>query len=164
MRLLLLLAVVSGCSPIDDHADHHHGEPDEFAVGGDVHVPRDLATQPCGIDTWEHLTPDLRQCELSGATLTSLNLRRVDLSEADLSSADLTNAQLFKANLQLTLLGSARLVGANLTNADLTGCDLRGADLRGATLTNALFTGCQLSGALTDVSTLCSSGTAGPCW
>jgi uncharacterized protein YjbI with pentapeptide repeats len=80
-------------------------------------------------------------CDLSGA-----DLRGADLKAADLKSANLQGAKLYKANL----------VAANLEFADLREADLRGANLRQANIPS-------FAGAVTDATTICPGGNAGPC-
>jgi uncharacterized protein YjbI with pentapeptide repeats len=78
---------------------------------------------------------------LSGAQLAGLT---VEL--ADLRNANLSDASLYKVRLR-----SANLTGANLSGANFTGAFLQGA--RGA----------NLSVAITDETTVCPNGEAGPC-
>ncbi len=75
---------------------------------------------------------DLRECKLSNAVLSGMNLWGVKLTGADVSHANLWGALLDGADLR-----DANLRGANLERASLRGADLRGADLRGANLWGA---------------------------
>ena len=117
-------------------------------------------------DTW---SPDLRQANLSGASLPYLNLSHADLKNANLSRiilleaklpgarlsfAQLTNAQLYKTDLSCayllranlmnavlmnTNLNSANLVQTNLTRANLTSADLTYARLKNASLNRTVL-------------------------
>ena len=148
----------AGCGM--EHVEHHQVDADQSTA----HRMRDVDAQPCTLETWASLAPDLRCCALSGASLELVNLRRANLSDATLEDARLGQADLFKALLVNANLRRADLRRVNLTAADLTAADLTGADLRGATLTNALIAGASLTRALTDSSTVCVSGAPGPCW
>ena len=65
-------------------------------------------------------------------------------------------------------------VSSYLAGVDLSGANLSGADLTGADLTRADFTGAELGGywygwryiskVITDATTICPNGSAGPCW
>ncbi len=105
---------------------------------------------------------DLSRASLRGAYLKGVNLNWADLSGAylmgadlnwaDLSWADLSWANLIRANLSAAYLKGANLSWANLTGADLSGADLiwtdlSWADLIGANLSRADLSGADLSGA-----------------
>lgn len=64
---------------------------------------------------------DLKNAELSQASLWNVNLAGADLSGANLSGADLTGADLRKANLSGADLRGANISGARLDGADMTG-------------------------------------------
>ena len=107
--------------------------------------------------------PDLSRADLSGESLSGVNLHRADLRGTDFSGADLTNAILanarligadlsranlanvnfIDADLRRVNLVDAKLNGANLTKACLIGADLHNADLLDAVITNADFTGAK---------------------
>ena len=90
-------------------------------------------------------------------TLYAADLRGRDLAHRFMERADLREAQLTEASLYMTDLAGASLRGANLERADLmsanlAGADLRGTNLRGANflvtdLHNAVLHGANLSGA-----------------
>jgi hypothetical protein len=99
---------------------------------------------------------DLESANLSGASLSSVNLRHANLSGASLSYAKLSgadmrdaniryarliNADLSNANLSYADIRNANLSNANLSNADMRNADISGADLSGADLTGALGLG-----------------------
>ena len=100
---------------------------------------------------------NLSSANLTGARLTSANLTGANLSSAALSYATLTYANLTGANLSAAALSYAALDHANLTganlssavlsNASLTYANLTGANLAKATLTGANLTGATLTGA-----------------
>ncbi|MEM9656069.1 MAG: pentapeptide repeat-containing protein [Actinomycetota bacterium] len=115
---------------------------------------------------------DLRNCDLSYAVLSGMNLwgavlagnRAVGvnlwgahLDGADLSETDLRGANLERAGVRSVDLRRAILLGANLWGADLsnvtadranfTNADLRSVDFTGADLTRAIFHGADLRGA-----------------
>jgi uncharacterized protein YjbI with pentapeptide repeats len=158
---LVMVLVCAGCGLEHDHLGDDHGVGED---GATTHTVRDVAAQPCTPETWAALVPDLRSCELAGLSLGAVNLRRVNLSDSTLENAFLERADLFKASLVNANLRGADLRGVNLTGADLTAADLTNADLRGATLANAVLGGGSLTGALTDSTTVCATGAAGPCW
>lgn len=108
---------------------------------------------PCG---------DLRNADLSGASLEAMDLRgaRLDganlkgasLLGADLSGASLRGASLVKATLRGAKLVGAHLDGAallhaNLERARLDGATFADADLRNACLYRAHFEGADVRGA-----------------
>ena len=130
----------------------------------DEHDVRDPATEPCHADNWRELYPDLRECALAGQTLDGASLRRADLTDADLRGARLRDADLFKAILLRATLADADLRRAKLIGADLGGASLLRAQLGGADLLNARLAGTLLDGAVTDATTICPAGNAGPCW
>lgn len=105
---------------------------------------------------------DLRNADLSGASLESMDLRGAKLDGAnlkgaallgaDLTGASLRGANLMKASLRGAKLQGARLDGALLLNANLERARLDGAtftdaDLRNACLYRAHFEGADLRGA-----------------
>lgn len=162
---VLLVALVA-CAGDEEHAhadDATPAHPDDQDHPTD-HTPRDVAAQPCTLESWQRLLPDLRQCDLAGAALGGVSLRRANLTRAILRDVSAERADLFRALLVEAKAARSNLAGANLTSADLTGADLTGADLRGARLVNATLTDAQLEGAQTDATTTCVSGAPGPCW
>lgn len=158
MGLVVVGLLGAGCG-----VDHGHGG-DLVDEGATQHPVRDLATQPCTLETWQHLAPDLRECALANSVLGAVSLRRVNLSDSTLENASLEGADLFKAVLVNVNLRGTDLRGTNLTSADLSAADLTHADLRGARFPGASFPGASLAGVLTDASTVCASGAPGPCW
>jgi uncharacterized protein YjbI with pentapeptide repeats len=80
-----------------------------------------------------------KDCDLSQAVLTGVNLTNADLERANLTGADLTGANLVGADLEKANLGTA-----NLSDANLLGADLEKANLMGANLTNANLMGAEL--------------------
>jgi uncharacterized protein YjbI with pentapeptide repeats len=123
---------------------------------------------------------DLRELDLTNATLRGAFLARSDFSFSDLSAIDGRRAKFVKATLVETVFDKARLLGADFTKADLTGASFRDADLRRArffraVLRGADFTGARLKGAdllKADLSaaiwidgvTVCSEGSIGQCY
>ena len=79
---------------------------------------------------------DLRDADLSGASLCDANLRWADLRDANLCGASLSGASLYGADLR-----GANLSDADLCDAGLSGANLRGASLYGAELCSAKFYG-----------------------
>jgi uncharacterized protein YjbI with pentapeptide repeats len=71
----------------------------------------------------------LRGADLSGATLTDVNLTFANLSQAILRRPNLTGAYLIGAYLEHTHLEGPRLCGLNLTHARLHGTVFADADL-----------------------------------
>ena len=101
----------------------------------------------CALESANLSGADLRDADLSGATLRCANLSGADLRDADLSGATLRCANLRGANLSDANLSGANLSGADLSGANLRGANLSGADLRGANLSGADLSGANLSGA-----------------
>ena len=116
---------------------------------------------------------DLRDCDLSHAVLSGMNLWGAKLSNskashanlwgaqldgADLRQGDLRSVNLERSSLRGAVMSQARLAKANLWGADLTnvaadhvdlsGCDLRSVELVGADLTRANLSGADLRGAV----------------
>ncbi|MEG3841907.1 pentapeptide repeat-containing protein [Microcoleus sp. herbarium14] len=95
--------------------------------------------------------------DLSGASLSGVNLREIDLTGANLTGANLSwsflsNAKLIGACLRRADLRSAGMAGANLREANLSGANLAKADLRlgcleGAELNWAALPEADLGGA-----------------
>jgi uncharacterized protein YjbI with pentapeptide repeats len=79
----------------------------------------------------------------------------------DLTDADLVMVQAEKADLRQADARHANLYGANLRGANLTGAKFNLAFLLHADLSDAI--GADLTGAVTDVNTICPDKTAGPC-
>jgi uncharacterized protein YjbI with pentapeptide repeats/uncharacterized RDD family membrane protein YckC len=118
------------------------------------------AGQDKHIGTFDDLSADLSQADLSGSDLTAAQLSRValkranllqatldraNLSQAQLSHANLSSAQLIEANLRAANLAGASLTGANLGSANLTDADLKGANLGRIQALGADFTEATLS-------------------
>lgn len=89
---------------------------------------------------------DLRNANLSGASLNRANLSGADLSDVDgLRGADLSNAHLRSANLIGANLSCAVCIAADLSNANLHHADLSLANLSRADLRNVNFIDADLS-------------------
>jgi hypothetical protein len=98
---------------------------------------------------------DLTRASLAGADLHGARLRLSCLAHADLRGADLRGADLFNGSLAWADLRGARLDGADLrcvllTHTRLRGASLRGARLQRATLDEAGLEGADLTGAVYD--------------
>jgi uncharacterized protein YjbI with pentapeptide repeats len=94
---------------------------------------------------------DLRDADLTGATLRDSTFNRADLSGANLTGIDGRRARFVSTNMRGTVLDEAQLARAEFTNADLSGASLRKADLTmarmfRANLREADFTGARISG------------------
>jgi len=85
-------------------------------------------------------TNNCLKCDLSGATLSKLDLSYADLSGANLSGADLTDSVLFGANLAKANLSGANLTGVNLFEANLSGANLAKANLNKTYVAQATWT------------------------
>ena len=92
-------------------------------------------------------------CDLSGAILSGV----------DAGGSDIGNANLYRVILSLANLSGADLSGTNLTRATLDGANLSNASLDGADLSGATLVLADTTGTLTNASTTCPDGTAGPC-
>jgi uncharacterized protein YjbI with pentapeptide repeats len=122
---------------------------------------------------------NLREVDLSGATLRDASFKRTDLSGADLTGADARGASFVSAVLHGTRFDEANLVRADLTKAELQGASLRKADLTSARLFRADLSGADLTGARLDGTdllhailseavwidgvTICAEGSVGQC-
>lgn len=90
--------------------------------------------------------PQLREHHFTQADLDQHpNLRCADLRDANLTGLSLTQVDLTGADLRQSRMSGAKLTQATLTGADVSGADLSGADLGQATLKAANFTGADLS-------------------
>jgi uncharacterized protein YjbI with pentapeptide repeats len=89
----------------------------------------------------------LRECDLTGAVLTELDLSRADLGGANLQGAFLTYVNLSRAYLRGATLVHANVQGADLTGANLTHANLRRANLEYADLQQAVVRGANLTDA-----------------
>jgi uncharacterized protein YjbI with pentapeptide repeats len=107
---------------------------------------------------------DLREVDLSGATLDDASFKRADLSGADLSGADARRAKFVSTIMHDVNLDQARLVRADLTKADLTGASLKEADLTNARLFRADLSKADLSGARLADTDLLKAVLAGATW
>ena len=122
---------------------------------------------------------DLRQADLTGATVRDASFQRADLSGAILTDADARRAKFISAEMQNVVLDRANLVRADLTNANLPGASLKDADLTwtklfAANLSGADFTGARLAetdlhravlddAIWIDGKTICAKGSVGQC-
>jgi len=89
---------------------------------------------------------ELDTLELRGADLSGARLRGVGGGAIDLCGRDLSGASLVGADLAGVVLVGADLAGANLANVSLTGARLTGADLTGANFFGADMARVDLSG------------------
>jgi MinD-like ATPase involved in chromosome partitioning or flagellar assembly len=101
----------------------------------------------------------LKETDLSGLALDSINLSSANLQGAKLArtrlaNATLTNANLASADLYAADLSRCNLAGAILDSAYLVGADLRFADLRGASLKRAALNMDQLLNSTFDSSAI----------
>lgn len=127
-----------------------------------------VAQQPVRADNPDQITQfrtlsSCYQCDLSAANFDDEShpgamANGASLYGASLQGTDLTNADLGNANLGMAILIDARLTGANLVGAKLWRANLVGAKLDRATLSPG-----ALAGTITDTTTVCPDGTAGPC-
>ena len=97
-------------------------------------------------------------CALEGANLSGQSLVGVILTGAQLygtnfEGCDLTNADMTGANLGKATLQGSVLIGANLSGADLTGAIMGLVDPNGT----------AVDAVVTDATTTCPDGQAGPC-
>jgi hypothetical protein len=90
---------------------------------------------------------NLKDIDLSGATLTRADLVHADLAGADLRGALLNYAALNRAVLDRADLERVRLDHADITSADLLYTNLRGANFYGADLSYSDLSNADLSGA-----------------
>jgi len=107
-----------------------------------------------GVDVWnkwrkgkEVKEPDLSYATLKRVNLEGANFEGADLEGADLEAADLEGANLKRANLRFVRLNWANLGGANLKGAHIIWGNLSEANLRGANLITAYLYGTNLRGA-----------------
>lgn len=80
----------------------------------------------------------LNQASLIGADLSHANLAGAELQQSNLSGANLTAATLTAANLQQAIFSKADLTCANLNQADLSQSSFAEADISGATFVNTI--------------------------
>ncbi|EIA1495489.1 pentapeptide repeat-containing protein [Vibrio parahaemolyticus] len=99
-----------------------------YADAADNNVTTLISTNAC------------KDCDLSGADLSSATLTFADLSGADLSDAILTNVDLFES----TLTGT-NFSGADLSNGDFRSSEMAYTDLSNANLSGAYFSNAHLS-------------------
>lgn len=91
----------------------------------------------------------LQRVDLSGNTLSKVDLRYADLNHANLKNANLSRVDLRKSSLIRTELSGAyinvvNLFGANLSRANMTNAILIETDLTGACLNEACFISAKL--------------------
>lgn len=106
-----------------------------------------LSVTPFGIE--EAKPVNLSQANLADANFFQADLYGVIFNEANLQQANLSETDLENAQLQDANLEGANLYKANLKNANLQGANLRGADLRGVALEAT-----NLTGIITDDTTI----------
>ena len=107
---------------------------------------------------------NLRNVDLTGATLRDASFKRADLTDANLTEVDARRAKFVSADLQNARLDDANLVRADLTNADLAGASLAGADLNGARMFRADLSRADLTGARLSNTDLLKAVLAGATW
>jgi uncharacterized protein YjbI with pentapeptide repeats len=105
---------------------------------------------------------------LDGAKFVDSVITDSSFAGASLVGADFTRARFDGALFDKAVLDDAVLTGATLREVAFTGALLRkanlsGADLRGTNLEGAVLTGASATAALTDSTTTCPNGSAGPC-
>ncbi|MBW4519558.1 MAG: pentapeptide repeat-containing protein [Scytolyngbya sp. HA4215-MV1] len=93
---------------------------------------------------------NLRDVDLTGANLTGANLSWAFLNRANLTGACLRRADLRSASLNSINLNQAILSGADLSKVDLRLAQLQEADLNWAVLPEADLSGANLQGAKLD--------------
>ena len=109
------------------------GTPSGFYFGYDEDdLDKFLRTNQC--EKCDLALVDLKDMNLSKASLREADLFGAKLSRADLSEAELVEVNLIEADLSQTNLINANLIGTDLWGAILIGADLRGAKLNGAVL------------------------------
>ena len=111
------------------------------------------------------------KCNLSGLTLSGVNLTGANLSSANLTGTRLTSTNLTGANLSSAVLAYAALTYANLTGANLSSAtlsyaaldhaNLTGANLSSAVLSNATLTYANMTGANLSKATLAGANLTG---
>jgi uncharacterized protein YjbI with pentapeptide repeats len=107
---------------------------------------------------------DLRDVDLTGATLRDASFKRSDLTGATLIDADARRAKFISTNLHEVQFDNANLVQADFTNANLTGASLKNADLTWARLFRANLSGADLTGARLDETDLLKAEFSGATW
>lgn len=107
---------------------------------------------------------DLRNVDLTGATVRDASFQRADLTGALLVEADARRAKFVSALMHDARLDRAKLVRADLTKADLTGASLKGADLTNARLFRANLSKADLTGARLGNTDLLKAVLAGATW
>jgi uncharacterized protein YjbI with pentapeptide repeats len=116
------------------------------SLGGKYRVSvsnQPLSTNPKGLGYAQPVDltgSDLRQADLSDASLVAVIFNDTQLANANFSHANLQEAQFINADLSGANLQGAQLDGTNFQNADLSGADLRECDLSAANLTGANLT------------------------
>ena len=134
--------------------------------GGIVGVPSSLPSPWSLVDGYLiGPSADLRNADLSGATLTNADLSVANFGKADLTNADLSGANLSYASFYETTLTDANLSGAdmfrayldlataegaNFTDAYLVAASMEAADFQEAILTGANLSYADLSAAHLD--------------
>jgi len=82
----------------------------------------------------EHMM--LNEVDLSGKSLTGIDLRDSSLCQANLNGTDLTNAKLGRAHLKDVTINGANLNGADLRGANIEDLDLlQAASMEGTLIT-----------------------------
>jgi len=117
-----------------------------------------LLASAIGVAAYAQSPATNRDQLLNTGNCAACNLQGVDLSGTDLRNANLYKANLRGANLSNTNLGGANLFGALLEDSNLSGANLSLANLQSATVFQP-----ALQSAITNSSTICPDGTAGPC-
>lgn len=105
----------------------------------------------------------MRNAELAGAEIDTIDLTNSDLSEANLVGATFKNCDLANSNLSGTKMNDAFFEGCTFDTADLYSakligtkflqCDLREANFEKANPSNAQFVACQLTKAQREILT-----------
>lgn len=124
---------------ISDHEtwDRGRNQAMEAAYSGQEYI--DVGRPPHNLNR-----ANLGGADLSGATLSLMDLRNTNLVEADLTGAILAAAKLTGANLFRANLSHAQMHGSDLSMAHLMNTELRGADLLSADFSKAMLLGANM--------------------
>lgn len=111
-----------------------------------------------------HIRPDMEKAAQSLGRLlridghdispADIDLRQANLQGFDLATLNFANARFDGAMMQGANLSGAEMQGANLTGAEMQGADLSGAEMQGAYLTRAEMQGAYLIRAEMDDTTI----------
>ena len=113
----------------------------------------DMDLRQANLQGFDLATLNFANARFDGAEMQGANLEGAEMQGAYLRGAKMQGADLWGAKMQGANLWGAKMQGADLRGAEMQGADLRGAKMQRADLTRAKMQGADLWGAKMDENT-----------